>query len=66
MSFLAPLERDGILLVSAVVEKTDEGVVDGGIHVNQGAGRSWIVLPRVILRVESGVVNAGCVFVLCD
>jgi len=59
--FLAPLEQDGIPLVSAVAARTGEDVVDGGMQVNQGAGRSWIAPPKVTQRVESGVVNVGCV-----
>jgi hypothetical protein len=43
-------------------QRTDEAQLDGETQVNQGAERSWTVLPRVILRVESGVVNVGYVF----
>ena len=63
MSFLAPLEQDGILLVSAAVARTDGDARDDEIQVNQGAGRSWIVLPRVIPMAGSGAVNAGYVWV---
>lgn len=63
MSSLVLLERGGILLVSVVAAKIDEDVLDDGIRANQGAERSWIVLPRRILTVEFGVVNVGYVFV---
>lgn len=61
MLSLAPLERGGIPPVSAAAARTDEDAVDGGMQVNQGVGRSWIVPPRVTQRVESGVVNVGYV-----
>jgi hypothetical protein len=63
VSFLAHLERDGTLLVSAVVARTDEDALGGEIQVNQVVGRSWIVLPKVIPMVGSGVVNVGYVFI---
>ena len=61
MSFLAPLERGGILLVSVVGVRIDGDGVDDGMQVNQAVERSWTVLPRVTQRVGSGVVNVGCV-----
>ena len=61
MSFLAPLERDGIPLALAVVERTDEGAVGGGVWVNRAVERNWTVPPRLIQRVESGVANVGYV-----
>lgn len=61
MSFLAPLEQDGILLVSVAVARTDGDALDDEIRVNRGVGRSWIVLPRVIPMVGFGAVNAGYV-----
>jgi len=61
VSFLGPLEQDGIPGASAAAARTDGGALDGEIQVNQGAGRSWIVLPRVIPTAGFGVVNAGYV-----
>jgi hypothetical protein len=62
VSCLAHLERDGTPLVSAAVARTDEDALGDEIQVNQGVGRSWTVPLRVILMVESGVVNVGYVF----
>ena len=61
MSFLVPLGRDGILVVSAVVGRTDEDGADGGTQANRVVERSWIVLLGVIRKAESGAVNVGCV-----
>lgn len=61
MSFLAPPGQDGILLASAAVVRTDGDALDDEIRVNQGVGRSWTALPRVIPMVGFGAVNAGYV-----
>jgi len=61
VSFLVPLGRDGIPVVSAVVGRIDEDGVDGGMQANQVVERSWTVLPGVTQKAESGVVNVGCV-----
>jgi hypothetical protein len=62
VSSLGPLEQGGIPLALVVVAKNDADELGDESQANQDAGRSWTVLQRATLRVESGVVNVGYVF----